>query len=196
MEKFQVTGEDLYTILEADSGLTDTELKAKYKKLVLKYHPDKNRQCHDCREKFNKIVEAWEILGNAEKREQYDASNGVVNKIKSTSTTLTPQNYHHLVEESGELWIIQVYDETSDYCHRYAPIWEEAADMFKGFVRFGRIDAWHQQDMLSYIPYSFTVHPSIYSIRNGYSDLYAFDLRNPLGSLKQFIDSQITVSVT
>ena len=110
LSRFRVAGQDLYSTLEADSGLTDTELKAKYKKLVLKYHPDKNRQCHDCKDKFAKIVSAWEVLGNSEKRKEYDASNGVVTKIKSTSTTLTPQNYHHLVEESGDLWIIQVYD--------------------------------------------------------------------------------------
>jgi DnaJ-class molecular chaperone len=43
LSRFRVAGQDLYSTLEADSGLTDTELKAKYKKLVLKYHPDKNR---------------------------------------------------------------------------------------------------------------------------------------------------------
>lgn len=192
--KFRVTGEDLYTTLEADSGLTDAELKAKYKKLVLKYHPDKNRECHDCKDKFAKIVAAWEILGNTDKRREYDDSNGVIARIKSASTTLTPENYHHLVEESGELWIIQVYDETSEYCHSYAPIWEEVAQMFKGFVRFGRIDVWHQHDMLPYIPYSFTVHPSIYSMHKGVTDLYSFDIRNPLGSLKQFVDAQIKVN--
>ena len=68
--------------------------------------------------------------------------------------------------------------------------------MYKGFVRFGRIDAWHQQDMLPYVPYSFTFYPSMYSMHQGTSDLYAFDLRNPLGSLKQFVDSQIKARAT
>jgi thioredoxin-like negative regulator of GroEL len=65
-------------------------------------------------------------------------------KIKSNAVSLNEQNYHRLVEESDDLWIIEVYDETSEYCHRYSPIWEEIVNQFKGFVKFGRIDSWYQ----------------------------------------------------
>lgn len=30
----------------------------------MKYHPDKNPNCHSCKEKFNSIMQAWEVLGN------------------------------------------------------------------------------------------------------------------------------------
>lgn len=72
-ESFKVKGgEDLYEILEADSGLSDQELKQKYKKLAIKYHPDKNKDCLNCKDKFSKILKAWEVLGSPEKRKAYD----------------------------------------------------------------------------------------------------------------------------
>lgn len=110
--------------MEADSGLSDNELKQKYKKLAVKYHPDKNKDCVDCKERFARILKAWEILGNPEKREAYDSNNGVITKIKSKSTTLTRQNYYEEVESSNDLWIIQAYDSTSQYCHHFSQFWE------------------------------------------------------------------------
>lgn len=56
----------------------------------MKYHPDKNPNCHSCREKFTKVMDAWEILGNPEKRTSYDQSIGVVTQIPSNTITLTP----------------------------------------------------------------------------------------------------------
>lgn len=50
--------------MEVASSITEAELRSQYKKLVIKYHPDKNPNCHSCKEKFNSIMEAWEVLGN------------------------------------------------------------------------------------------------------------------------------------
>jgi DnaJ-class molecular chaperone len=113
LSKFKLESEEnFYDLLEIDSGVTDRELKEKYKRLVLKYHPDKNPNCKECEHKFNQILKAWEVLGSPEKRKHYDANSGFVTQIKSQSVTLTPSNYHELVEGSRSLWMIQVYDST------------------------------------------------------------------------------------
>jgi DnaJ-class molecular chaperone len=60
---------------------------------VVKYHPDKNPNCHSCSEKFNSIMQAWEVLGNPEKRKHYDQNSGFITQIPSSSLQLTPDNY-------------------------------------------------------------------------------------------------------
>jgi len=51
---------------------SDDQIRQAYKKLVLKYHPDKNAGDPDAAEKFKACSEAYEILSNEEKRSQYD----------------------------------------------------------------------------------------------------------------------------
>lgn len=97
MESFKVSDEDLYAVLEADTAMTDSQLKSQYRRLVLKYHPDTNKECRDCKEKFDKIMKAWEVIGNPKKRQEYDQSYGHITHIKSSSVTLTEKNYHLLV---------------------------------------------------------------------------------------------------
>jgi hypothetical protein len=67
--------------------------------------------------------------------------------------------------------------------------------MFKGFVRFGRIDILHNPNMLSYLPYSFQLYPAIYSMHRGTSEIYSLNMSDLLGSLKKFVADQIKVDV-
>lgn len=64
---------DLYKILEISSDATQEEIKRAYRKLSLKYHPDKNSD-KSAVGKFNEISSAYEILGDIEKRKKYDIS--------------------------------------------------------------------------------------------------------------------------
>jgi DnaJ-class molecular chaperone len=63
---------DLYKILEVPETATTEEIKKSYRRLSLKYHPDKNPNTV---EKFQEINEAYETLGDERKRQQYDFGN-------------------------------------------------------------------------------------------------------------------------
>ena len=62
---------DYYEILGLEKNADGIEIKKKYRKLALKYHPDRNKN-PDSEEKFKEISEAYAILSSEEKRERYD----------------------------------------------------------------------------------------------------------------------------
>nr|HID57966.1 J domain-containing protein [Desulfobacterales bacterium] len=64
---------DYYKILGVSRDATDEEIKKAYRKLALKYHPDRNKGNKLAEEKFKKISEAYAVLSDREKRRQYDA---------------------------------------------------------------------------------------------------------------------------
>jgi|UniRef100_A0A6C0IPQ4 DnaJ-class molecular chaperone len=63
---------DYYCILEVDKNASVDEVKRSYRKLSLKHHPDRNGGSAESVQKFQKISEAFETLGDADKRRQYD----------------------------------------------------------------------------------------------------------------------------
>lgn len=66
-----VTKRDYYEILGVEKGASDSELKTAYRKLALKWHPDKNKD-EGAEQKFKEINEAYEVLSNRDKRAKYD----------------------------------------------------------------------------------------------------------------------------
>ncbi len=63
---------DYYEILGLSKGASEEDIKKAYRKLAIKYHPDKNPDDKSAEEKFKEAAEAYEILSNAEKRQRYD----------------------------------------------------------------------------------------------------------------------------
>ena len=63
---------DYYEVLGVDKGATETEIKKAYRKLALKFHPDKNPDDKEAEEKFKEAAEAYEVLSNADKKAKYD----------------------------------------------------------------------------------------------------------------------------
>ncbi|MFD1630194.1 molecular chaperone DnaJ [Pseudopedobacter beijingensis] len=63
---------DYYDILGVSKSATADEIKKAYRKLAIKYHPDKNPDDKVAEENFKEAAEAYEVLSNAEKRQRYD----------------------------------------------------------------------------------------------------------------------------
>lgn len=63
---------DYYTILGVDRNADDNTIKKAYRKLAIKYHPDKNPDNKEAEEKFKEIAEAFDVLSNKDKRANYD----------------------------------------------------------------------------------------------------------------------------
>ena len=63
---------DYYEVLGVDRKATPDEIKKAYRKMAIKYHPDKNPGDKAAEEKFKEAAEAYDVLSNPEKREKYD----------------------------------------------------------------------------------------------------------------------------
>jgi len=67
-----MTKRDFYEVLGVPRSATEQDIKAAYRKLALKYHPDRNPGNKEAEEKFKEAAEAYEMLSEKEKRAQYD----------------------------------------------------------------------------------------------------------------------------
>ena len=63
---------DFYEILGVSKSASDDDIKKAYRKLAIKYHPDKNPDDKSAEEKFKEAAEAYEVLSNPEKRQRYN----------------------------------------------------------------------------------------------------------------------------
>ena len=63
---------DYYEVLGVQKNATDEEIKKAYKKLALKYHPDKNPGDAEAEQKFKEAAEAYDVLRDPQKRQRYD----------------------------------------------------------------------------------------------------------------------------
>jgi molecular chaperone DnaJ len=67
-----VSKRDYYEILEVSRTATDQEIKSSYRKLALKYHPDRNQGDKKAEDRFKEAAEAYAILSDGDKRARYD----------------------------------------------------------------------------------------------------------------------------
>lgn len=71
-EKTMGTQRDFYEVLGVSRQANEAELKKAYRKLAMKYHPDRNPGDKTAEEKFKEVKQAYEVLSDAQKRQAYD----------------------------------------------------------------------------------------------------------------------------
>ncbi len=67
-----MANKDYYEVLGIEKSATEEEIKRAFRKLAIKYHPDRNQGNKEAEEKFKEINEAYQVLSDKEKREHYD----------------------------------------------------------------------------------------------------------------------------
>ena len=67
-----MTKRDYYEVLGVERAATDQQIKSAYRKLALKFHPDRNPGDHKAEESFKECAEAYSILADTQKRGLYD----------------------------------------------------------------------------------------------------------------------------
>lgn len=198
-ESFTEFGDNAYEVLGVSRSASEQDIKANYRQLNHKWHPDKNPNCEECKEKFMKIKAAYKILGNPELKALYDRTNGrTVDVISSATTELTLQNFDELVTRSGDVWVVQVYSDDSPECHRFSTRWEDAATRLGEFARFGRINKLMHPHMMKKLPIKAQLLPAVIMLMpDGGYDLFPQEVLNSYDVLKKhFMTSYPNVTRT
>lgn len=78
---------DYYKILELEKNASQDDIKKQFRKLANKYHPDKNQGNTEAENRFKDISEAYEVLGDPEKRKKYDTLGSSYSNFKNKGGT-------------------------------------------------------------------------------------------------------------
>ncbi len=91
---------DYYKVLGVNKTASADEIKKAYRKLALKYHPDKNKGDKDAESKFKEISEAYEVLKDSEKRAKFDNLGSSYNRYRQTGGNPNDFNWNDWTQSS------------------------------------------------------------------------------------------------
>eukprot|EP01064_Diplonema_japonicum_P012642 TRINITY_DN20041_c0_g2_i1.p1 TRINITY_DN20041_c0_g2~~TRINITY_DN20041_c0_g2_i1.p1 ORF type:complete len:600 (+),score=74.90 TRINITY_DN20041_c0_g2_i1:54-1853(+) len=115
-EEVQVADDEYYKLLNVKPNATQQEIKRSYRKLALRYHPDKNPNNPVAEKKFKNLAAAYEVLGDDAKRKTYD-ENGKTEDNNEAALMKTSLNRLFgkgvLKEEIGDLEVLNQLDATA-----------------------------------------------------------------------------------
>ncbi|MEN3015152.1 MAG: molecular chaperone DnaJ [bacterium] len=100
---------DYYEILGVSRDATDEEIKNAYRRLAKIYHPDVAQNKEEAEKKFKEINEAFQVLGDPEKRRMYDKYGTIQNTYQQTSSTV---DIFDLFSEMFDDFIFKSYSKT------------------------------------------------------------------------------------
>ncbi|MGH2812814.1 MAG: DnaJ C-terminal domain-containing protein [Actinomycetota bacterium] len=96
------TEKDYYAVLGVSPSASDSDIKKAYRKLAQKHHPDSNRADPQAEERFKQISEAYDVLKDAKKREQYDRLREMLRAGYSPFGSGGPRVQNIRVEDLGD----------------------------------------------------------------------------------------------
>ena len=89
---------NLYDVLGVAKTASEAEIKSAYRKLARKYHPDLNKDDKSAADKFKEVSNAYDIIGNAEKRKKYDNNELKIISLRTFYNKYTLQ-YNNLIKK-------------------------------------------------------------------------------------------------
>jgi thiol-disulfide isomerase/thioredoxin len=140
-----------YEVLGLERDCSQTEVRRAYRRLSLRFHPDKNRGAKDAHRAFEDIVAAYEVIGTPDKRAAFDEAAGESGTSEDFDarwesgkfsfdsdlyagdrlvTTLTEKLWERrLIGDS--IWLIECYAAWCPACKNFVPHWRETAKLMK-----------------------------------------------------------------
>ncbi len=95
---------DYYDILGVTRSSNADEIKKAYRKMAIKYHPDKNPGDHQAEENFKEAAEAYEVLSNAEKKQRYDQYGHAANAGSANGGGQGHMNMEDIFSQFGDIF--------------------------------------------------------------------------------------------
>ncbi len=102
------TKKDYYEILGVSRTASSDEIKKAYRKLAMQYHPDRNPDNKEAEEKFKEATEAYEVLGDADKKQRYDRFG---HEGMRSGDTHTYTNVNDIFSNFGDIFGGSIFEE-------------------------------------------------------------------------------------
>ena len=99
-----MTKRDYYEVLGVSKNATQDEIKQAYRKLALKYHPDRNPDNKEAEDKFKEAAEAYEVLSTPEKKARYDQFGHTAGAANGNQGFGGFENMDDIFEHFGEIF--------------------------------------------------------------------------------------------